>query len=101
MTFVTNKSKTGLTGKQKHDTFKIKGSDRKHLKYIERQIIPSSSSPYTVSRSDVVTTTNTTLHSVKEAKTFNELSSSGGLKEVAWGKVTFSSENVHEGGQSI
>jgi len=101
MTFVTNKSKTGLTGKQKHDSFKIKGSDRKHLKYIERQIIPSSSSPYTVSRSDVVTTTNTTLHTVKEAKTFNELSSSGGLKEVAWGKVTFSSENVHEGGQSI
>tara|TARA_R100001463_G_scaffold101528_1_gene155981 strand:- start:4670 stop:9616 length:4947 start_codon:yes stop_codon:yes gene_type:complete len=98
--YVSNESKTGITGKQKHDTYDSK-KIAKHIKYIDRQIIPTGASPYTVSRSDVVTTTNTTLHSVKEAKTFNELSSSGGTKEVAWGKIAFSSENVHEGGQSI
>ena len=98
--YVTNESKTGLTGRKKHDTFD--SSDiAKHIKYIDRQIIPTGASPYTVSRSDVVSTTNSTLHQVKEAKTFNELSSSGGTKEVAWGKVAFSSENVHEGGQAI
>lgn len=98
--YVTNESKTGLTGRKKHDTFDS-SEIAKHIKYIDRQIIPTGASPYTVSRSDVVSTTNTTLHQVKEAKTFNELSSSGGTKEVAWGKVSFSSENVHEGGQAI
>jgi len=99
--YVTNESKTGLTGKQKHDTFKLGGDVTSKIKYIDRQVISPSASPYTVSRSDVVTTANTTLHSVKEAKTFNELSSSGGTKEVAWGRVGFSSEVTHEGGQSI
>ena len=99
--YVTNESKTGITGKQKHDTFKLGGDVTSRIKYIDRQVISPSASPYTVSRTDVVTTANTTLHSVKEAKVFNELSSSGGTKEVAWGKVGFSSEVTHEGGQSI
>ena len=99
--YVTNESKTGLTGKQKHDNFKLGGELTSKIKYIDRQVINPAASPYTVSRTDVVTTANTTLHAVKEAKTFNELSSSGGTKEVAWGRVGFTSEVTHEGGQSI
>ena len=101
ITYCTSETKTGLTGKKRHDTFRIRGDDTKKIKYIETNAIPTTSSPYTVSRTNVVTTTNSTLFSVKEAKTFNELSSTGGTKEIAWGKVGLSSENVHEGGQSI
>ena len=99
--YCTSETKTGLTGKKRHDTFRIRGDDRSKIKYKDTNIIPTTTSPYTVSRTNVVTTTNSTLFNVKEAKTFNELSSTGGTKEVAWGKIGFSSESVHEGGQSI
>jgi len=99
--YATCETKTGLTGKKRHDTFRIRGMLRSKIKYKDTNTIPTTASPYTVSRTNVVTTTNSTLHSVKEARTFNELTSTGGTKEIAWGKVGYSSESVHEGGQSI
>ena len=99
--YATCETKTGLTGKKRHDTFKIRGMLRSKIKYKDTNTIPTTASPYTVSRTNVVTTTNSTLHTVKEARTFNELTSTGGTKEIAWGKIGFSSESVHEGGQSI
>ena len=99
--YATCETKTGLTGKKRHDTFRIRGMLRSKIKYKDTNTIPTTASPYTVSRTNVVTSTNSTLHSVKEARTFNELTSTGGTKEIAWGKVGYSSESVHEGGQSI
>ena len=99
--FVTQESKSGLTGKTQRGAFKLKGDKRKLVKYLDRNTIPTTDGPYKVTRSNVVTPNNSTLLDVKEARTMSELSSSGGTKEIAWGRVSFSSENAHEGGQSV
>ena len=72
----------------------------KLIKYKSEVPIPTDNNPYTVTRSNLISSNNSTLHSTKEARTFRELQKDGGLKEIAWGRISFSSEAAVEGGQS-
>jgi len=71
------------------------------LKFMEAKDYPQQSNPYQRTLANQINSNNSSMMFVKQAKTFSELSSTGGVKEIAWGKIAFSSENSYEGGQSV
>jgi len=71
------------------------------LKFMEAKDYPQQSNPYQRTLANQINANNSSMMFVKQAKTFSELSSTGGVKEIAWGKIAYSSENSYEGGQSV